>query len=221
MSPAASNIALLAELTPPTPQQGQATIVGQQADAWVLNDGRHRFEARRAASCLLTPELGDRVWFVAERGEAYVIAVLERAAVTPAQLHIGGDAELRSAGGTLTISATKELSLRSQQRVTVRGDEVLVHARLGRILLDECSNVLRSLFTHVGQSTMVAKLVELFAERLSTHSKTSVRTVETVDHVEAGNIDYRAGHSAQLGATHTRVTGSELVKVDGAQIHVG
>jgi hypothetical protein len=210
---------------PLTPaRQGAAIVVERDAAQLVLVEAQRRFTARRASSCLLEPALGDRVWFVSEPGlvgeqRSYVIAVLEREAAGPARLSVEGEVELRA--DQLTIVGEQGLALRSPARVDVEGDELRVRGRLARVLLDECSMVLRSLFAHVGKSTFVAKLIETLAERISVHSQTSLRTTEQLDQVKAGAIEVRAESSAQIGAAQTFVTGAELVKVEGAQIHLG
>src|SRR3954470_9732764 len=51
--------------------------------------------ARRAASCLLCPELGDNVLVGGENDEsAFVLAVLERAGDGPARVDVDGDMQL-------------------------------------------------------------------------------------------------------------------------------
>ncbi|PRQ10251.1 DUF3540 domain-containing protein [Enhygromyxa salina] len=205
------------------PRQGGATILARADEGFTLDDGERRFSARRAVSCLVEPELGDRVWFADEGlpGEhAYVLAVLERVATTPALLRVQGDAELR-VDGRLKIAAREDLDLHSDARLGLNADELQVRARAARLIIDECAAVLRSLFTHVTKSTFVAKVIETLADRLSTHTKTSARTVEGLDQVQAGNLDYRAEHTVQIAATHAMVKGTDLVKVDGGQIHLG
>jgi hypothetical protein len=197
--------------------QGSASVEALVQGGYLLATDAAQIVATRAASCLLEPALGDRVWFVVEPGPSdqrrgYVIAVLERAASSePARLSIDGDAELHAG----------QLSIRADKQLTLAADEVQVRGRLARVLLDECSMVLRSLFTHASKATFVGKLIETFADRINSHSKTSHRTIETLDQVEAGTLNYRASHSAQLGAQHTLISGTELVKVDGGQIHLG
>jgi hypothetical protein len=208
------------------PSQGQATVVGVRvglgAETWTLAlaEGGER-QAKRAASCLLEPAIGDRVWYVDGSGSCYVIAVLERdASAGPAKLRVEGDAQLR-VDGQLELSGAAGLELRSDARVSVQADELQVRARLGKVLLDECSSILRSSFAHVGKSTFVGTVFESFIERFSAHNKTSVRTIEDVDKVQAGNIDYRAEHVVHLGAEHAVIKAGELAKVDAGQIHLG
>jgi len=225
-SPAdSSRVGRLSPIRQPT--QGSATVVERAASSFTLESGGVQIEAQRAASCLLEPALGDRVWFVAEpepngQQRGYVIAVLERSPDAQlARLSVEGDTELRVHGGQLTIAASDDLQLRSDKRLALQGDELQLRARLGRVLLDECSMVLRSLFAHVTKSTLVAKVLESFADRVAAHSRTSSRTVEELDHVQAGAIHYKAQTTAQIGAQHALISAGELVKLDGGQIHLG
>lgn len=208
----------------------RAVAPAHQGSAVILEAGEHGYVlrespiappvvARRAASCLLEPGVGDRVWFVVEAGfvgqqRAWVTAVLEREAeVSPARLSVEGAAELRVEAPAVT--------LRAESRLELESDELRARGRLARVVLKECSSVLGSVFTHAKKMTVVGTLIETLAERLSVHSQTSQRTVEHIDQVAAGTIDYRASQSARIGAEHALISGAELVKVDGGQIHLG
>lgn len=220
----AHDLQLVRDPTRTPPRQGSATVLAIDEHGFVLDEHGVELRAKRAASCLLDPASGDTVWFVVEAAasEAWVIAVLEReAGETPATLSIDGDAQLRARGGKLTVEGDHGVELRTRASVTVNADELSIRARLGRALLDEGSVILRSLFTHADKSTLVGKVIETLAERVTVFSKTSLRSIEELDQIQAGAIDYRAQTSAQIGAEHTLITGAELAKVDGGQIHLG
>jgi len=204
-------------------RQGVATVEELREQGFALCVAGAPLErlARRAASCLLAPAPGDEVWFAIEGERCYVLAVLERAASEqPAQLVLEGDAELTTPG-KLTLRADAGLTLRTDARLDTHSDELQVRARLGRVLLDEAQLVARTLWSQVTHSTLVAKVRELLVERLSVHAKTSHRSVEQLDKVEAHTLDYRAEGTAHIGANQTLVKGGDLVKVDGGQIHLG
>ena len=200
---------------------GSAIVLELREQTYVISE-RPELEpwiARRATSCLIEPRVGDRVWFVIEAGlpgqqRCFVTAVLEReAAERPAQLSVEGASEV-------SVQADR-LTLRADTRLDLQAGEMHAQARLARVVLGECSAVMRTLFTHASKVTLVGKLVETFADKLGSYSKTSLRTVEALDQVQSGTIDYRAKTSAQIHAEHALVTGAELVKVEGGQIHLG
>src|SRR5579871_1396441 len=88
----------------PTGEHGTVTRTG---DGWieVASEGGV-LRARRAASCLLAPAVGDEVLVaIVARRPAYVLAVLERAPGARNDLDLAGDTTLRVAGGRLSLSA--------------------------------------------------------------------------------------------------------------------
>ena len=203
--------------------QGIAVVVARaegEVRTWEVEDRGQRRAARRAASCLLEPEVGDQVWIVVEGARCYVVSVLERRAEGPATLRVDADAALR-VDGRLEIHAADDLQLRSDRQVGVAGDEIEVQARAGRVFVRECKAVLQSLLTHATSSTLVAKVAETLAERISTSSKTSVHNVSEIDQLRAGVIDHRAAEVAQLAGDKVLVNGGEIAKVEAGQIHLG
>lgn len=206
-------------------RQGTAVIVGKAPDHtwlvdWLVEDRGQQLEARRAASCLLEPAIGDRVWIVVEGQRCYVVAVLERSTDAPATLRLDGDAVLQ-VDGRLEIHANDDLQLRSDRQVGIAGDELQVQARVGKIFVRECTAVLRSLLTHATSSTMVATVIETLADRLSTSSKTSYRNVTELDQLHAGIIDHQAVEAARIAANKVIINGGEIAKVEAGQIHLG
>lgn len=212
---------LVSTQTPELGRQGTAVIVAEGPDrSWIVEDREQQLTARRAASCLLEPAVGDRVWIVVEGERSYILAVLERSADAPATLRLDGDAALR-VDGRLEVHAQDDLQLRSDREVGIAGDELQVQARVGRVFVSECKAVLRSLLTHATSSTMVAKVIETLADRVSTSSKTSLRNVSEIDQLHAGIIDHHAEQAAQIAADKVIINGGEIAKVQAGQIHLG
>lgn len=161
--------------------------------------------ARRAASCLLLARPGDRVLVSGPNASAlYVIAVLETARTRPCQLVLGQDAE---------ISVNGKLSLTT--------DELVVRARRATTVIDQLCSFGRELSASIGRIKLVGNLLETFFDRVGHFASHSVRTVEGVDQVRSGTIDYRAAQSLSLHGSEIIATARTLVKVDGGQIHIG
>ncbi len=202
--------------------QGIAMVLECREQGWLLDAVQLSAPvlAGRAASCLIEPQVGDRVWFVGEGDEQYILAVLERQAASDATvLQVEGDLELR-AGGRVRLDA-RDIELEADSALALRGDELSVEARRGRVLLDALSTFIRTVHANLSKSTFVGKALELLFERVVQHSNTSYRSVAEVDHVRAGTIDYRAEGVAHVHAENTSMSAAELVKVDAGQIHLG
>lgn len=208
---------------PVAPYQAIATVVEAEPNGtWWLDDGRQRRLCLRAASCLLPPAVGDRVWAVGEpAGSVYVIAVLERAEPSAtATLAFEGDVAV-TAGGRMTLAAREGLDLATPGSLAVSADELQVQARRGRMALQELSVIARKVFASLLRVTHVGEALELLVDRVTQRSKHSVRAIEGIDHTQAQTIDYRAQGTARIQAEHALVDGKELVKLDGHQIHLG
>ena len=109
--------------------------------------------ARRAASCLVAPSIGDRVLVaVEEGGEAFVLALLERASEGPTTIEADGDIAIRAASGKVTIAAQEGIDVVSPSPVQIAGGEVSVIAALGRLRV-EALEVMRSFMagSHAGR----------------------------------------------------------------------
>jgi hypothetical protein len=185
------------------PRQGIATVIECEPGLVRLDDGRERFAARRATSCLVDPQAGDRVWFVSET-EHFVIAVLDRPNSGATLLSVTGDVELRATG-----------------KLALRSEELEIEARSGRLMLERCAAWLGKLQASMRESSVVGRLLELVVDRVTQVSKQSVRSIAELDHVQAGAIDYRAQESLHVHAKHALVRAEQLVKMDADQIHLG
>ena len=184
-------------------------------------DGRFRVErqgqllaARRAASCLLEPSPGDRVWIVGEAGEHFVSAVLERGDATTTATKL-------SVPGKLVLEGGEGVELNSPDHVGITSDSVRVQAREGQVVFGELRAIARQVHAALRRVTRVGEVLELLVDKVVQRSRYSHRAIEAIDHVSAGNIEYRASELMHLHAHDALINGEQLVKVDGDQIHLG
>ena len=186
----------------------------------VDHEGARR-EAKRAASCLLEPELGDLVWIAGQAGAGfYVLSVLERASDGPAQLRVDGSASLHATGG-LELRGDAGLTLLTPAKLQLSGDEVAATGRVAELAFTDLRAYVRTVFASLARVTRVGEVLELFVERFTQRSKHSVRAIEGVDQTSADTIKLEAKTAASLSSKHALVTGEKLVKLDGGQIHLG
>jgi hypothetical protein len=171
--------------------------------------GGQRFDATPAYSCLVTPEVGDRVacWRAAlpEGGDAvHVLAVLSRPnAATPMQLQLAADTRLKA--GRLALD-TEALDVRT-------GEASFVYRSL-QTLGEWCRAT-------IGQLQLAGATLATVFDRESHHAGQHQRTVDGVDLLEAQMVDHRAKSLLHLQGENVLANGDRLVKVQGSQIHFG
>lgn len=225
----------LYEITTPTPTQGIATqgvatqgiatVVGRQPDgSWQLEHSHTEdrpLSARRAASCLLEPAVGDTVWVVGEPGqEGWVLAVLERSQGSATAITVPGDLSV-AATGRLTLAGAEGVDLTSAKGLRLHGDAMEVQARTAHVTLRDLTVLARTVFASLVEVTRVGRVLQLLVDRVTQRSQHSVRAIEGLDSTRAGTVDLRAQGRANIQATHALVNGKDLVKMDGGQIHLG
>lgn len=178
--------------------------------------------ARRAVSCLIEPSAGDTV-LVTVGGSArpYVLAVLERTGDAGARIAVEGDLTVQVRGGRLSMSATEGIALASSRDLTLASADLDVRAASGWIVLDHLSYLGGLVHAQARRINLFAGIFDSVLERLSQKMKRSYRVIEEMDFVQSGEISYRASKNLDLRAENALVTAKDLVRVDGAQIHLG
>ena len=182
---------------------GLATVVLPQGE----------IEARQAASCLLAPRAGDRVWLSGDLEQGvYVTAILERAGPGPETIRLPAGSSIEVPAGALALRAGT---------LNLQGTTLAVQADSAALCVGAVTAVGREAAWSFGRVRIVSDLIESFADRLLQFARWSQRTVEGIDQVRSGQIDYRAEQLMQLQAQNLVANASNLAKVDGDQIHLG
>jgi len=171
-------------------------------------------QARKAASCLLEPVAGDRVLVSGPAPDSvWIIAVLERQGPQPSRLVFDGDVEIQAHKGDLRLKSERSLKLESTR--------LMLRAREGTALIDRFTWFGDKVSAALRRVAATVNLFEIFAERTTLFSKHSLRSIEEVDQVRSGVIDYQSEQTLSLRGREVLATAEELVKVDGGQIHMG
>jgi len=181
------------------------------ADIGVRCDQR-LLRARRAASCLLEPAVGDRVACIQSGADAWIIAILHREEGHEHLLSCDGPTRLRVARGALTIGADS---------VRIESNALALEASTMKVSTDQALVVGRE-FRFV--STMLRLVGKTFTgvfDRVTHFSKHYLRTTEGVDRVQAAHVEQEAQQLLRLSGEHALINGEKLIKARGGQIHFG
>lgn len=198
----------------PTPAQWCVGIVQASGEAGLrITSGGVSARARRAASCLLEPALGDSVACLrVAPDEVWILAVLAREEGVPNVLRCTGPTTLEVQDGALQLRAaqlrldSESLHITNQQTQLATGSAEVVGRQL------------RVIGTAI---KVVGSLLSTVMDRVNHFSRHHVRTTEGIDRVSATHIEREARELMRLDAQHTLISGEQLVKARGAQIHFG
>ncbi|OTA20644.1 lipoprotein [Xenorhabdus beddingii] len=187
-------------------QQIAGQVVNILQDGSLMVESKNRgWHCRRAASCLLTPEMGDIVLIIKTHEQLWILAVLERAAQqNPAEINIPGD---------LSITAQGNLNL-SSNGLNITADNGSCHINEMQYSGESLSAWVSITRVIGNQFESVWHVVTQLSHRLFRH------TIQT-EQVHAGQLDMQAESYARLHAQNTVVSAKAITKIDAEQIHIG
>lgn len=169
----------------------------------VESDGRG-WLCQRAVSCVIAPQVGDRVLFTAVDDQMWLLAVLERADPASAELSVPGDLHICSHG---------EISLSSAS--------LRVSADQGDCHINQMQYSGERLSAWVSLSRIVGKQAESVWQTITQISHNLLRATRQTEQVRAGQLDMKADDYARMHAQNTIITSKAVTKVDAEQIHMG
>jgi len=183
-------------------------LVATEEHGWTVRTDHGSFHARRATSCLLEPQIGDKVLLVGEPlGELYVQVILERQEGVGHCLSTAGDLKIELQTGRFTVATSEGIDLVSARELSFISQRIEARASEG--------------FFSIGTVRAMGTALDAVYERLSQTVQVAFRKVEKLDRLRAGQIDYSADGMARVHGENTVLTAEGLVKADGKQIHIG
>jgi hypothetical protein len=199
---------------PATPAQWCVGIVKRGADGELqVSSGELLARAGRAVSCLLEPEVGDSVACLrVAPNEVWIVAVLHREEGVTNVLRCTGNTRLQVLDGALQFDAS---------RLRLDSEQLHIAAKHTHVASETIEVVGRQLQLVATVMKVVGSALSTVMDRVNHFSKHHLRTTDGIDRVSATHIECAAKQLMRLDAEHTLVTGTQLVKARGAQIHFG
>ncbi|MHA7848349.1 DUF3540 domain-containing protein [Serratia sp. D1N4] len=191
-------------VTPPQQAAGQVVNLLSDGTLMVESEGRG-WHCHRAASCLLTPEFGDRVLIASADGQLWLLAVLARAeSQQPAVLSVEGDLQIAPLGNLSLDSQALNITAKTSdchiEAMNYSGESLTAWLSLSRIVGRQCESVWQA--------------VTQISHRL-------LRRTTQMEQVRAGQLDMQAEDYLRMHAQNTIITSKAMTKIDSEQIHMG
>jgi hypothetical protein len=170
--------------TPPQSQTAVAAVLSEASIAVLL--GEHRVlladgrVARQALSCLIAPDVGDKVLVAACAGnELYVLHLLQRADPALAELSVPGAAELRILQPRLLLQASEQLSLHSLHGVDIGAAAGLLSLHADNMSTTVSQALVQSVKHYVGSAEQylldVSELLRLHGQHTMLYAEQDVK----------------------------------------------
>ncbi|WP_164557811.1 DUF3540 domain-containing protein [Massilia atriviolacea] len=175
---------------------------------------------KRAASCLLHPDTGDKVLVSGpSRQQSYLIAVLERDSARTARVGVDGAMTI-GYGGALQVLSDDAIRLESAS-LSLASGQLDIRADSAVVVAQELSYHGRQWQGALGVLRHTGQALEMLLDKVRQVARVCYRQVEQTDHLRAGQLDYQARDYVRLHGDHVMVTSDKLLKMDSKQIHLG
>jgi hypothetical protein len=199
---------------------GQVAEVRQ--GGFVVDTPSGRYTAKKAVSCLLEPGKGARVLIAGDPlGDCYILSVLEYGAEKKCSIQFDGDVEMVAKNGQFQLAAQKGIHLTTVEQIGMISSDLKVHSQRAEVSISQLVYLGTSIFAQLSKIKVLATTVESTIRRLTQKVFRSYRTVEDIDQVKAGKIDYNAEKTMSLHGKYSLLTAKNDVKIDGKMIHMG
>jgi hypothetical protein len=210
--------------------QAMGTLVRIEGKVYVAQTSHGEVRAHRAVSCLVEPELHDFVLVALAPSSmrsgpsrqlvGYVLAVLERES-PDTSLACDGNLEVKVREGRFRVASRDGIDLVSPKEVQLVADQVGIHASSAKLVAKEIVAIGTSVVAELVNVKLKGTFFDKVFERVSERVNRSFRRVDEIDQLKAKQIDHLAEETLSLRSANAVVTATDLVKVDGEQIHFG
>lgn len=206
---------------PARSRQIRGRVLGALTDGEFLVDiAGKAICCRRAYSCLVIPEPGDRVMLVGDAGPIYITAILERQGNRSVRIAMDGDLTVK-ATGHICLEGTAGASLHGGKNLDLAGEQVTLQSKESEFIAEKAAFLCAEVQGHVGLLRLIGNSMEAVFQRMAQTCRHSFRAIAGTDHLRAAHMDHEASESLRLHARNMLLTAEDLTKIDADQIHLG
>jgi len=175
---------------------------------------------KKAAGCLLEPELNDTVLIVRNTPEGvFILTVLERGGGV-SRIILNGDTTLCATGGSLRLSGDT-IELTAEKSATLDAPDMKLQGVRGDASFLNFSLTASVAEAKAGKLSLVASSIDTVAERITQRVRDCFRWVSRMDQTKAGQVSISAENRFDVKADAAALIADGDVKIDGDKIRLG
>jgi hypothetical protein len=194
--------------------------VKSELDAlFIIQSDNGVLPAVHAPSCLLKPEVDDKVLLSMIDGQLYILAVLEKSS-QKSQLKFTGDLSVETQG-SLSLNSARALQLSSSTSLSHISPEIKALSKIHTLTTDQLTANSQKMTVYSEQVQAHIKEVHGMFERVYQKADQVIRWVETIETLNIGNWVHNIKGTLNSRANNQIITAKSDVKVDAERIHMG
>lgn len=215
------NVAQKFELNQPWLEYGN--ITGFRQENWIVETSNGEIQAKKATSCLVTPEIGDKVLIsISSEGDCFILSILDRPKENQnTHLSFKGNVNLEASQGKINLIAKKDISLASQNNLSLASNNFYLASNKGKAHIENLSFTGKKLTTSLKKIKMVCVSVEQIFARLTQKLINSFKFVKEHNEVQSNSSRYLVEDTLTVQSKNATHMAEEIITLNGEQIHLG
>jgi hypothetical protein len=206
---------------PLSPALDEALVIGGGNENWIVQSNYGTFKAKKAVSCLVAPEIGDRVLSVnLSSGESNILAILERKQSDITKLQFEGNVDI-SASQSIRLLASERLDAFAGSKMNLDTNELTMRSKLSSMIFDRLNITGNEAHGGVNKVKLIAKYLETVSETSRQVMKNSFRLISGLDSVNASEILQKVKNRFTVQSRQASMLAEEDAKVNGKRVHLG
>lgn len=201
-------------------QSGAIESIDEKGYLILAQNGHHL--ATRAFSCIVEPQVEDRVMFsIDERMQCHILSILERPQMQNTHLDFPADVTMNAAQGHMQLNASQGLNISTERQMNLLSGDLSLVSRKALFNIESLRAIGSTLVSRINNVQTFATSIETVAEHWLQKLKNSFRQVEGVDQFKARDSIHTVQNLYSMRSRQAAILAKKDIKVDAERIHMG
>jgi hypothetical protein len=199
----------------------ESVVIGGGNENWIVQSSLGTYKAKKAFSCLVCPEIGDKVLSVSlAAGGASILAILERKSSQATRLKFGGDVDF-SSPGSIKMLANERIDVMSGDAMNFDTVELSMRSETSSVSFDRLSVTGNEANQYINKIRVMSKYLETVSETSKQVMKNSFRLVSGLESLTAGEVLQQVKKRFTVQSKQVSMLAEEDAKLNGKRVHLG
>ncbi len=206
---------------PTTSLQEVGVIYGKEEPFFLLQTSKQAFKVKKSFSCIMEPEIGDKVLLTSLEKEQYILAILDRPKPQSVRISFPEETKIETKEGSLTFISEGKVSLIASDAVEMTSPSLTCVHQEGQLYCNQFEASFDTLRAQSKTLTWFSETVESTVNRMMVRMKNCFRWVEGLDQKKTGTLLHIVRKTLCIRARHSFYSNEKDVKFNGERIHMG
>jgi hypothetical protein len=200
------------------------TVIGEGEGGFVVRSAYGEYSARLAVSCLVRPDVTDRVLLsVDAAGDCFILSVLSKGKSSSpnTELTCDGPLCLRVRRGSLSLLADEGVVMATPRGIDMTSDTLHIQTKRADVTCEHLSVLGRFFHSRIREMKIVSGRVETIVNRLTERLTDAFRFVKDHEEIQTGSTRYLVETNLTMHAKNTMQVAEEMVTINAEQINLG